>query len=307
MAKTDLNTIPIFVEVIRHNSFSRAADELGITKSKVSKSIAQLELSMGVKLLNRTTRRLKLTEAGMRYYEHALQGLSFIESAENAAAELQQEPKGELKISAPMSFGQTHIAPLIPRFLKQYPEVSIDLVLNDQMQNLLEHGFDLAIRSGDLPDSSLVGRQLCPLKSVLCASPAYLKEHAAPRTPNELKRHNCQLYSYSNPVDQWFFKKAGKQYAVHLSGNYKVNNSEALRVSLLNGIGIGRLPTFVAWSDIKRGRLIQVLGDYDMKATSLYALYPQKQFLPYKVRTFLDFIVMSLGGDAPYWDVPFKT
>ncbi|MEQ9146454.1 MAG: LysR family transcriptional regulator [Parvibaculaceae bacterium] len=306
MAGTDLNALPILVEVVRNNSFSKAADQLGITKSKVSKNVAQLETSLGVKLLHRTTRRISLTEAGARFYEQALQGLSFIENAENAATELQQEPKGALKISAPMSFGQTHIAPLVPRFLKQYPDVSIDLVLSDEKQDLLEHGFDAAIRAGDLSDSSLVGRHLCPLRSVLCASPAYLKVHGEPRTPADLTTHNCLLYSYSVPVDEWVFQKAGKRSTVRVTGNYRVNNSEALRVSLLSGIGIGRLPTFVAAQDVKRGRLVPVLDSYEMKQTSLYALYPQKQFLPYKVRTFLDFIVTSLGGDTPYWDMPFE-
>ncbi len=298
----NLNAIPIFIQVVKSHSFSKAADQLGMTKSKVSKAITQLEAELGTKLLFRTTRKINLTEAGKRYYEQAEQGLHFIENAAFSATELRHQPKGQLKISAPMSFGQLHIAPLIPGFLKRYPEVSIDLVLSDEKLDLIENGFDLAIRAGKLPDSSLVARKLSPLKSALCASPAYLKTHGHPRTPADLKRHNCLLYSYSQPVDEWGFKKGSRESVVRVSGNYRVNNSEALRESLLKGIGIGRLPTFVAGPEIKKGRLIHLLDDYQMRQISLFALFPERQFLPQKVRCFIDFMIDKLGGETPYWD-----
>ena len=298
----NLNTIPIFIQVVKNEGFSKAAIQLGLTKSKVSKSITQLENELGITLLHRTTRKISLTEAGERYYQQVTMGLHYIEDAEQSVMELQKTPQGRLRIAAPMSFGRLHIAPLIPQFLKRHPDITIDLVLSDANYDLIEQNLDVAIRAGNLSDSTVVARRLCPINSVVCASKKYLNQFGYPETPADLVNHNCLLYTFSKPVDEWTFKRGKKEQVVQVSGNFQVNNSEALRESLLGGVGIGRLPTFVAGSDIDKNKLIQVLSAYPMKQTALYAIFPERKYLPLKVRVFVDFVVEFLGGDEPYWD-----
>jgi len=298
----DISAIPVFTAVIEQGSFSKAAEKLGITKSAVSKRITGLEAQLGVKLLHRSTRKLSLTEAGERYFEYASQALHAAQEAENAATELQIEPKGTLRVSAPMSFGRLHVAPIIPVFLKQYPQIDLHMDMSDTWTDVIAEGFDIAIRAGNLSDSSLVARKLTSLRSVLCASSDYLAQYGIPHMPQELIHHNCILYTYNTVVNEWGFIKNGEEETVRISGNYQVNNSEALRESLVQGLGIGRLPTFIAGSDIKTGRLVPVLNDYIMPHKAIYAVFPEKQYLPEKVRVFIDFLVETLGGDNPYWD-----
>jgi DNA-binding transcriptional LysR family regulator len=192
----------VFVAVIENGGFSAAARALGVSKSAVSKRINQLESHLGMRLLHRTTRRLSLTEAGERYYEHAIQALSAAGKAEDAVAELQGEPQGKLKISSPMSFGRLHLAPLIPKFMQRYPKLQIDLVMDDKNIDLVAAGIDVAIRAGDMPDSTLIARKLAPLRQVLCASPTYILRYAMPVTPSELCEHNCILFSYSGDANE---------------------------------------------------------------------------------------------------------
>ncbi|WP_444893754.1 LysR family transcriptional regulator [Microbulbifer sp. TRSA001] len=294
--------IPIFVTVAETGGFSPAAKLLGISKSAVSKRVTQLELQLGVKLLHRTTRKLSLTEAGEHFYEHARIAYKSAKDAQDAVLQLQGEPRGRLRINAPMSFGRLHLAPLIPVFMKRYPEISIDMVLDDKVVDLVGEGFDIAIRGGDLPDTSLIARKLAPLKSVLCASPAYLKEFGEPTELEQLSAHNCLIFTYSRDVKEWGFIKDNHLHTIEVKGNYQVNNSEALREALLQGVGIGRLPTFVAGPDIEAGKLIPLFEEYQMPAKSIYAVFPERQFMPAKVRAFIDFAIEYFGGDTPYWD-----
>ncbi len=294
--------IPVFVAVVDSKGFSPAAKVLGISKSAVSKRITQLEEELGVKLLHRTTRKLSLTEAGEHYYRYAAKAYEAAKDAEGAVAQLQGEPQGRLKINTPMSFGRLHLAPLIPEFLKRYPKISIDMVMDDKITDIVGEGFDLAMRAGDLPDSSLVARKLAPLKNVLCASPDYLCKQGRPEKLEDLRNHNCLLFTYSRDVKEWVFMKNEKPYAVEVNGNYQVNNSEALREALIQGVGIGRLPTFVAGPEIKSGRLVALFEEYQMPDKTIYAVFPQRQYMPAKVRAFIDFMVEFFGGDNPYWD-----
>ncbi|MGF1686050.1 LysR family transcriptional regulator [Photobacterium japonica] len=305
------SAMPVFVAVIQAGGFSPAAKLLGISKSAVSKRITQLEEQLGVKLLYRTTRKLSLTEAGEHYFEHAAQAYQAASHAEEAVQQLQGEPQGRLRISTPMSFGRLHVAPMIPAFLKRYPKISLDMVMDDKRVDMVADGVDLAIRTGDLADSSLIARHLAPMHSVLCASPAYLAEHGMPRTLMELENHNCLIFSYSNDVKEWTFVKSNPQgdsqetVTVVVSGNYRVNNSEALHEAILHGIGIGRLPTFVAGKDIQNGRLIPLFPEYQMASITLNAVFLERKYMPAKVRAFLDFAVDYFGGSVPYWDRPF--
>lgn len=302
MTMNSMLAIPIFVAVVENNSFSGAAKKLGITKSAVSKRITALEADLGVKLIQRSTRHLHLTEAGERYFSLAQEAFINANEAENAAMELQASPKGNLRINIPMSFGRLHIIPFIPEFLLRYPGINIQLEMNDGWVDIIAEGVDIALRGGDLPDSSLIARKIAPFHSVLCASSEYLKKYGVPESPDDLHKHNCILFSNQAVVNEWRFMKNGKERVVKVSGNYQVNNSEALKDSLIQGLGIGRLPTFVAGQDIKSGKLIQVLSDYAMPYKTLYALFAERRYLPEKIRVFIDFIIEKIGGDDPCWN-----
>ena len=296
--------IPMFVAVVENGGFSSAARTLGVSKSAVSKRINQLEKFLGVRLLHRTTRKLSLTEAGERYFEHAAQALAAASQAEDAVTELQGEPQGKLKISSPMSFGRLHVAPLIPQLLKRYPKLEIELAMDDRPIDLVAAGFDVAIRSGSgsLPASALVARKLTPLRQVLCASPGYIDRFGRPTRPADLAEHNCVLFSLSSDANEWTLIGADEPEIVSVSGNYKVNNSEALLEAIREGIGIGRLPTFVAGPDLKTGRLVKLFESHHIPDHTFYAVFPEREYLPAKVRAFLDFAIEYFGGDQPYWD-----
>jgi DNA-binding transcriptional LysR family regulator len=199
-----------------------------------------------------------------------------------------------------MSFGRLHVAPIVPSFLKQYPGIQLDMVLDDRMVDLMQEGFDVAIRVGDLPDSNLIARPLAPMRYVVCATPNYISEHGLPKTPAELTKHNCLLFSYS--LHEWTFQRQGSHETVQVQGNYHVNNSEALREALLQGAGVGRIPTFIVGPDIQSGKLIQLLTEYTIPMKTLFAVFPERRHMPAKVRVFVDFLLDSLGGDRPYWD-----
>jgi DNA-binding transcriptional LysR family regulator len=298
----NFGALPVFVTVIETGGFSPAAKRLGISKSAVSKRVTQLEEQLGVKLIHRTTRKLSLTEAGEHFFQHARIAHEAAKDAQDAVTQLQGEPQGRLRINTPMSFGRLHIAPLIPEFLKRYPKITIEMVMDDKVADLIGGGFDIAIRAGDLPDSTLIARKLAPLRNVLCASPEYLELRGTPGDLNELTDHNCLIFTYSKDVKEWVFVKDGQTQTVEVTGNYQVNNSEALREAILQGVGIGRLPTFAAGPDIKEGKLIPLFEQYQMPDKTIYAVFPERQYMPAKVRAFIDFAVEYLGGDTPYWD-----
>jgi len=298
-------SIPVFVAVVESGGFSAAGRLLGVSKSAVSKRINQLEEALGVRLLHRTTRKLSLTEAGERYYEHAAQALIAAGQAEDAVTELQGEPQGKLKISSPMSFGRLHISPMIPKLLKRYPLLQIELIMDDRTVDLVAAGLDVAIRSspGNLPTSTLIARKLAPLRQVLCASPGYAERYGLPDTVAGLSEHNCVLFSLSSDANEWTFVGDDGAETVSVSGNYTANNSEALIEAIREGIGIGRLPTFVAGPDLKAGTLIQLFESHRIPDHTFYAVFPEREYLPAKVRVFIDFAIEYFGGDQPYWDI----
>lgn len=282
--------IPVFVAVVEAGSFTAAAKKLGLTKSAVSRRVSDLEEDLGVRLLHRTTRRLSLTEAGERYLQHARPALLEAQAAEDAVSQLQAKPRGRLRINAPMSFGRLHVAPAIPAFLECYPEIEVHMTMDDRVVDLVSGGFDVAIRIGSLPDSSLIARKLGPSHNALCATDAYLRKHGEPRTPEELLDHNCVLYAYFSDANEWTFIRDDHRQSVRVSGRYQVNNSEALREALLQDVGIGRIPTFIVGPDLAAGRLKRVLPDYTMPSQDIYAVWPETRHLPAKVRLFIDFL-----------------
>jgi DNA-binding transcriptional LysR family regulator len=296
--------IPVFVAVVECESFSAAARRLGITKSAVSKRISQLESSLGVQLLQRTTRSLSLTEAGEQYFGYARNACLVAQEGEDAVTRLQGQPQGSLRISVPMVFGRLHVAPLIAHFLATYPEIEINMMMDDQLVDLVEGGYDLAIRIGRLADSSLIARRIAPCHSLLCATPSYLARCGTPTDLEQLAQHNCLFYSYFRGGSEWQFEGPAGAVRFQPRGNYQVNNSEALREALLGGLGICQMPTFIVGDDIAQGRLVEVLPAYKLPEHAIYAVYPQRKYLPAKVLAFVDFLLAQLGGERPYWDVP---
>lgn len=298
-----LSDIAVFVQVVDSGSFTAAAERLDLSKSVISKYVTRLEEQLNVRLLNRTTRRLSLTEAGQILYNRSQRGLDEIESAKAEISQLQETPRGKLRINTPMSFGILHIAPAIPDFLGAYPELAIDMSLDDRQVDLIEEGFDLAIRIAELPDSSLIARRLAPCRHVVCASPEYLKKFGTPLTPDDLRRHNVLTYRYQNSPNEWgFMTQDGRFTSVPVTGSLQMNNSLALREAVIHGAGIMLTPAFIVGSDIKAGRLLEILSGYEAREISIYAVYPERRHLLPKVRVFIDFM-KDRFSDPPYWDI----
>lgn len=296
------SAIPIFVAVVECGSFSQAGERMGVSKSAISKRIGQLEEALGVRLLHRTTRRLSLTEAGERYYDYARNALRVANEGLDAISELQGSPQGKLRINVPMAFGRLHLAPFVPKFLAENPNISIDMMMDDKVVDMVEGSFDVAIRIGKLPDSSLIARRLAPCHSVLCASSDYIDRFGAPETPADLLNHNCLFYSYFQAGTEWTFHGPDGTVKVPPQGNYQVNNSEALYEALLAGLGICQMPTFIVGPALASGKLIPLMPEYSLPLHSIYAVFSERKYLPAKVRVFLEFLKASYGEDRPYWD-----
>ncbi|MER3356063.1 MAG: LysR family transcriptional regulator [Hoeflea sp. D1-CHI-28] len=299
----DFDAIPVFVAVAEAGSFAGAGRKLGVSKSAVSKRIGQLEGQLGVKLFNRSTRAMTLTEAGERYRVPATLAVEAGKQAEDAATALQQKPIGRLRILTPMSFGRLHVAPLMAGFLLDFPDIAAELVLDDRHLDVVEHGFDVAIRAGQLHAPTLVARKLTDLHSVICASPEYLALHKPPQTPADLDKHNCLHFAHALDAQHWSFHKPDEPaLRVETRGSYQASNSEALMDAVLGGLGIARLPTFIAGPAIAQGRLQLLLGEYQMQSQPLSIIYPERRYLPVKVRVFIDYVVRQLGTSQPAWD-----
>jgi len=291
-----------FVRVVESASFSGAAERLQVAKSVVSRRVTELEERLGVRLLNRTTRRLSLTEAGQQFYERAVRLLIEMEEAEQALTSESSALRGRLRVAAPLSFGVLHLGPAVDAFLAAHPEVELDLDLNDRMVNLVEEGFDLAVRIGWLSDSSLVARRLAPIRIVPCASPAYLAQHGEPRTPADLVAHQGLFYSNVPDGQAWqFLDGDGKAHSVRVPARLRANNGDVLLGAALRGLGIVLTPTFLAWRAIEAGELKVLLPGYTLPAAVAYAVFPSHRHLPARVRTFIDALAARFG-DEPYWD-----
>lgn len=299
---SSLSALPFFIEVVKCGSFSKAADRLNITKSAVSKRVNQLETSLGIKLLHRTTRKLTLTEAGNRYYQAGLASLEVISDAENEIKALQVSPAGKLRVNVPTSFGISQVSPILPKFLRMYPSISVDLVLSDTKKDLIGEGFDLALQTGELPDSTYIAKKLAPLNSVVCGAKNYIKEKGMPSVPADLMDHNCLLYAHHTNIAEWVFMKQSEKEIIKISGNFVTNVSDALVSAAIDSAGLARLPTFLASSHILSGTLTPVLTDYTMPSKDLYAVYPDRKFVPEKVKVFLKFLVDNFGVDEPSWE-----
>jgi DNA-binding transcriptional LysR family regulator len=290
-----------FVRVTEVGSFSAAARSMRLSKAVVSKYIGLLEEQLSVRLFNRTTRQIRLTAEGKDYLQRCKMILADLEEAERSVKDLHAAPSGLLRISAPMSFGIYHLASAIAEFMAIWPDIEIDLDMNDRFVDVLAEGFDLAIRGGEMVDSSLIARRLAPLRAVLCASPLYFSEHGEPKTPDDIVKHNCIAYSYSRSGDNWHFQSANGDVVVSVKSRIRVNSGDAIRQIVLQGQGLAILPTFLVGQDLLDGTLKKTLCEYPIKEAGLFALYHHNRHLSAKVRVFVDFLAKRYGK-KPYWD-----
>ena len=298
-----LTGMQVFASVAALGSLSAAARALHMSQTMATKHVAALESRLGVKLLHRTTRRITLTEAGRSYLDAVEQILSEVSDADADAAAGAVEVRGTLRLNAPVSFGVREIAPLIPAFIKSHPAVSIDLGLNDRHVDLIEEGWDLAVRIGDLQSSSLIARKLAPCQTLVCAAPDYLVEKGAPRTVADLAQHDCLGYTLSRNVGagRWLFG-AGKEIGVAVSGSLKANNGDALVAAAIAGQGIVCQPSFLVAKEISAGLLVLIeLDQPPASLTGIFAVYPSDRRPPAKVRSFIDYLVRCFSP-TPHWD-----
>ena len=302
-----LSSMRLFVRALELGSFSKAAREGGVKTSTVSRAVTILEADLGVALLNRSTRRMHPTEAGRDFYDRAARILNELEVARSQVSLLEGQPQGLLRINIPGAFGRRHVIPLLPEFLARYPEITVDAVLTDTTVDIIEAGADLAIRIGALPDSSLIAKKLAPHERVLCASPGYLSDRPPIGHPQDLRGHACLPFSHLKPIDRWTFTRLGEAIDIPIRGPLQANDSDALRVAALSGLGIVLLPMWLVGIDLRAGRLLPLLRDWEIRLPAgdraIWGVYVPKKAISRKVRVFLDFLEERYA-DPAYWDRP---
>ena len=292
---SDWSGVSEFVAVAETESFTAAAKRLGISTAQVSRQVSALEERLSAKLFYRTTRKVSVTEVGGIYYQHCRQVMDGLADAERAITNLQSTPKGKLKITAPITYGERSVAPLVNDFVTQYPELEVQLVLSNQQIDLIDEGFDLAIRLGQLGDSSMIGKRLATRKQYVCAAPEYLSAFGAPHTLSELDRHNC----LSGTLDYWRFQEKGKARNIRVKGNFSCNSGPVLVDAALKGVGIVQLPDYYVQEYINQGQLIELLPNYREPDDAVWALYPQNRHLSPKVRMLVDYLAKELAITSP--------
>ena len=296
-----LDAMNAFAKVVAQGSYAEASRALGLTRSAVSKAVMELEQLLGARLLDRTTRRVSPTEAGLSYYERCLDILARVEETELQVSRLHDEPKGVLKINAPMSFGMLYLGDAVAAFMADYPDLRIELMLTDRFIDPVEEGVDVTIRIADLADSSLIARKLASTRRVIVASPAYIAEFGGPQTPADLASHRCLVYGATTTLSRWTFLKDGETIAVPVTAALCSNNGDILRAAALAGRGIAELPTFLVGCDIAEGRLQALLPDVSGGTLGIYALYTPNRYLAAKTRVLIDFLAARFGSD-PEWE-----
>ncbi|HEY4133738.1 MAG TPA: LysR family transcriptional regulator [Alphaproteobacteria bacterium] len=302
-----LKAMETYVRVVKEGSFAAAAGQMGVSRAIVTKHVMQLETQIGARLINRSTRRFSVTEIGREYYGFCLRLLEQVSEQDAMIGRLQEEPRGALKILAPKSFGSLYLGGILSEFTALYPGIRVSLVLNDvsmRSLDLIENGFDLAIRLTAHADSSLMAKRVGALRWLPCASPDYLSRHAAPRLPDELVRHNCLMHT-KHADGLWRFDGPQGPLAVKVDGSVSANSVIVLRQMTLDGQGVALLPTYCIGPDLAAGRLRRLLPSYSGPDESIYVMFPHRELLPVKIRLFIDFVAERIGA-AP-WDVTQET
>jgi DNA-binding transcriptional LysR family regulator len=292
----------VFAKVVESGGFTSAAARLGMSASMVSQHVKELEERLDVRLLNRTTRKVSLTETGRAYYQRCTRLLADLEETERAASDMHAAPRGELRVHSWPSFGVRHLALAIAEFTASFPAISVELMLGDRMVDLIDEGFDVAIRAEPLHDSSLIARQLAPLRLVVCGAPSYFEKHPRPRTPADLTDHNCLAMTGSALYRMWHLRAAdGAALDIAPVGNLRSNISSVLETAARAGHGLAWLPTYLVSESLRSERLVTVLDDYVAAPYTIRALYPHNRHLSAKVRVFVDFLAARFGREPP-WD-----
>ena len=291
-----LQNMRVFVRVVEAGSFTAAAQQMGLTTAHVSRAVADLERHLRTRLLNRTTRRIALTEAGERYLLRCQQIMSYVEEAEAEAGAAYVKPSGRLRIHAMTSFGQRYVIPAISSYQKRYPDVAVELTLAQRIPDMLEEGYDVSlVLARELPDSGLIFRQLGSTFSMLCASPAYIDKHGMPQKPADLANYTClQLVSPVSPLDEWVIEGPDGMDTIAVKSNFQVNVAEAMLASIREGMGIGVLPIYSAVDPLRAGTIVRVLPQHRMQQMGVYALYPSRQYLDAKISTWVDWMHESV-------------
>lgn len=291
-----------FVRVVDRGGFSAAAQDLRISRAMVSRHVQELEARLGARLLHRTTRRVSLTEAGQVYYDRSAHLLADLASADSEVGELHTRPRGLLRINGPVVFGAMHLSAAVADYMAAFPEVKIELTLNDRTVDLVEEGFDLAIRIGRLADSSLIARRLAPCRLVIVASPDYLARRGTPQEPGDLTKHDCIRYMYGEGGDVWHFQGPDGKLAVRVQGQLRTNNGDAMRIAASRGMGIAVIPSFIVSEELGNGVLVPLLKGWGAaEEIALHAVYPPGRNPSAKLRSFIDFLVPRFG-EHPVWD-----
>jgi DNA-binding transcriptional LysR family regulator len=296
-------SIRAFTKVVEASGFAAAAREMGLSRSVVNRSVINLEKELGTQLLHRSTRQVTPTETGIAFYNRCLQILSELDEAISAVTELQEKPTGNLRVNAPMSFGTLHLSDVMADYMITYPEVRVELTLNDRFVNPIEEGFDVTVRVGEpRPSTSLITKEITAAKRVLCASPAYIKAYGEPVHPTELKSHRCLHYGYQESGSHWRLHGPDGEQSVSINCVMSSNNGEVLRDAVAKDQGIALLPTFIIGDALRQGQLRTVLTDYEPPNIALSALYPSHRHLSTKVRSFVELLTKRFG-DRPCWDL----
>lgn len=284
-----------FTTVAEEGQFAAASERLGLSRAMASKQVMDLEAHLGVRLLNRTTRKVSLTEQGSAYLERCRDVLMAIEEAEREVSSQASEPVGRLRISAPVSLGASHISPQVAAFAAAHPQVSIDLVLNDRMVDLVEEGYDIAIRVGRLPESTLIARRIGEMRLICCVSPAYIEAHGRPAAPEELSNHECILYSYASTRSTWLFSSDRSAISVRVGGRITSNNGAAICEMAISGLGIILQPNFIVAPHLRSGALEQLFPEQTPEAIGIYAVYQSRRYVPARLRLFLDHLSLAFS------------
>ncbi len=296
---TAISELDIFARVARTGNMSAAGREMGLSPAVISKRISLLEERLGARLFQRTTRQLTLTETGEGYFKRVVDILSLVEEAEDFVSRRNTKPRGLLKVTAPTSFTRLHIAPYLPEFCNRFPDIELDFHLTDNFVDIIREGFDLAIRIGELQDSSLVARKLAPDNRVICAAPAYLEKQGMPKSIADLDAHVCLS---AGAQDAWRLEGPEGQRQVRVKGNIRSNSAELLREALLSGLGLGLRGTWEVSREIAEGTLVPVMPQYRGSSSgAIWAVYPSREFMPAKVNVFIEFLA-ELYGVEPYWE-----
>jgi DNA-binding transcriptional LysR family regulator len=286
----------LFVRAVGQGSFSSAARALNVTPSAVSKALGRMEDRLGVQLLDRSTRSIRLTAEGQLYYDECQRLIGEIEELERTLGAGRDVPHGRLRVNSSVPIARQHLLPILPEFLARYPDIELDLSMSDEVVDLIDRRADVAIRISPLQDSSLHARKLLDFRRIVVASPAYLAKHGTPLTPADLAAHNCLAFNLKSSLNEWPFIQDGRPFSVAVGGNFSANNGDSLREFVLSGVGIARLASFMIGDDIREGRLVALLEEYHPQDTlGVFAVFFRQKYMPARIRRFVDFLVHKLG------------